>query len=50
MLLRLVLEGDEDVVLGTPGPKAKATGGGHGALGDGGSSPPQNPSTGRDSA
>lgn len=47
MLLRLVLEGDEDLRLGMLGPKARATRGGHGALG---SSPPQKPSTGRDSA
>lgn len=50
MLLRLVLEHDKDVVLGMPGLKDRATGGGHGALGDRGSSPPQKPSTGRDSA
>lgn len=49
MLLRLVLEGDEDV-LGMPGLKARATGRGHGALGERASSPPQKPSTGLDSA
>ena len=47
MLLRLVLEGGEDMGLGMLGMKARATGGGHGTLG---SSPPQKPSTGRDSA
>lgn len=47
MLLRLVLEGDEDLRLGMLGPRARATRGGQGALG---SSPPQKPSTGRDSA
>lgn len=50
MLLRLVLEGDEDVALGMRGLEAKATVGGHGARGDRGSSPPQKPSTGCDSA
>lgn len=47
MLLRLVLEGDEDMGLGMPCLKARATGGGHCALA---SSPTQKPSTGRDSA
>lgn len=47
MLLRLVLEGGEDMGLGMLGTKARATGGGHSALG---SSPLQKPSTGRDSA
>lgn len=47
MLLRLVLDGDEDIGLGIPGLKARATEGGHSALG---SSPPQKPSTGCDSA
>lgn len=47
MLLRLVLEGDEDLRLGMLGPKARAARGGHGARG---SSPLQKPSTGRDSA
>lgn len=50
MLLRLMLDRDEDVELGMPGPKARATGGGHGALGDRRSSPPLKPSTGCDSA
>lgn len=47
MLLKLVLEGDEDMGLEMPGLTARATGGGHRTLG---SSPPQKPSTGRDSA
>lgn len=50
MLLKLVLEGEEDVGLGTWGLKPRAAGGAHSALGDTGSSPPQKPSTGRDSA
>lgn len=50
MLLRLVLEGGDDVGLGMPGLKARATGGGRSARGDSGSSPLQKPSTGRDSA
>lgn len=50
MLLRLVLEGEEDKGLGIPRPKPTAAGGGHSALRDTGSSPPQKPSTGRDSA
>ena len=50
MLLRLVLEGEEDAGLNTLGRKPRATVGGHSALGDTGPSPPQKPSTGRDSA
>ena len=40
MLLRLMLEGEDEGGLGTPGPNPKATGGGHSTLGDTRSSPP----------